>query len=144
VPCYGGSWQGCWRHLTCTSVPAGGPGCNDITIGDQGGLTLILAQDRDTAQGSLNLSGVMINVSGSIQTDGTLSLSGNRPSSSDVLSDWRATINDTMLDGTFTWSIVSDPPPPFTPSGRILTDRVVRTTRVDTLLSPAELSLRCR
>jgi hypothetical protein len=140
VPRFEGSWQGCWRHLTCTSVPAGGFNfCGGITIGDVGGATLIVSQERDAVSGTLNLSGVFMNVGGPIALDGTLSVSGSRPGSNDAVRDWNSRINGSSLEGTFTWSAVSE----LTQSGRVLTDELVNMRRVAVLLTPAELGLEC-
>jgi hypothetical protein len=143
VPRVGGTWQGCWRHLTCTPDPPGSFNrCNGIIIGDQSVLTLTVAQDRDGVQGTLNYSGVLMDVSGSIAVDGALSVTGSRANSIESVSDWKSTISGSSMEGTFTYRAAQTPGSSV--SGLAINDQLVNMARFDVPLTPAEHSLRCR
>jgi hypothetical protein len=102
VPNVAGSWQGQWRHTSFTTVA--GPGCGQLILGSMSVLNLSLTQNRDTAAGTLNLAGVVMNVSGTIATNGTLTIAGQRDADRQSVSDWATTVSSETMAGTFNWN----------------------------------------
>jgi hypothetical protein len=127
VPVFSGGWAGRWQHVSCVDVmlPPGFSRCASYIMGDSSALALTLAQDRDAVQGTLNLSGVLMIVSGTIAVDGTLSMSGERPNTGDYVSSWRSTVVGTSMEGTFDWGYTS----PLDQSGHRLSDRLLNVVR---------------
>jgi hypothetical protein len=103
VPNVSGTWQGQWRHTAFT--PVAGPGCGSLILGSMSVVNLSLTQSRDTATGTLNLAGVIMNVSGTIAANGTLAIAGQRDADRQSVSDWASTVSSDTMTGTFNWNI---------------------------------------
>ena len=130
IPVYGGTWTGRWQHTSCTSLDVEFDWCNGITIGDSSGLTLTLTQAGNvgtTVSGTLNLSGVIMQVTGTIASDGSLSMTGSR-GTDQAIENWKSTSTGSGMEGTFDWMQLGTNGKPT----RRISDRLLNVTRTGT------------
>jgi len=108
-----GVWQGNWQRASCS-----GAGCDVVPA--SGGLRVTLTQSGTEVQGSVEVVSFVIPASGSVNSGGTLSLSGVGrstvivngvpQSASGTLSNWSTTRSGNTMNGGFTITVVPDNP----------------------------------
>lgn len=99
-----GQWLGSWAKGACTE----NAGLTGFCGGFNGGsVTITLTQSGSSAQGTLQLGAVQLNVSGPVNSDGSLSLSGqgtvslNGSTGTTSLTAWRSTVSGNTMAGSF-------------------------------------------
>lgn len=106
-----GVWQGTWQRTSCTETGAAqGIACN--LAPPSGGLRITLTQSGTAAQGSVEVASFLIPASGNVSGGGTLSLTGQArlQIETGTLSNWSTTRSGNTMNGSFTLTIVPDPP----------------------------------
>lgn len=99
-----GQWLGSWAKGACTE----NAGLTGFCGGFNGGsVTVTLTQSGSSTQGTLQLGAVQLNVTGPVNSDGSLSLSGqgtntlNGSIGTTTLSAWRSTVSGNTMAGSF-------------------------------------------
>jgi len=106
-----GVWQGNWQRTSCSETGAAqGVGCSQLP--SSGALRLTLTQSGSSVQGSVEVASFFIPASGSVNSSGTLSLTGQAhlQNATESLSNWSTTRSGTSMNGNFTLTIVADSP----------------------------------
>ena len=108
---YAGTWTGSWTKQQCHDMSSPGItmiGCLGISAGQ---LRVTLTQSASSVLGSVAVEGFLTPVSGTIGSDGALSLNGRveQQGRSLTVSIWRSSITAGVMSGAFTYSIDPDP-----------------------------------
>src|SRR5678815_969153 len=106
-----GVWQGNWQRTSCSETGgAQGQACSQTP--SSGALRLTLTQTGTAVQGSVEVASFFIPASGSVNSSGTLSLTGQAhlQNATESLSNWSTTRGGTSMNGNFTLTIVADSP----------------------------------
>lgn len=106
TPSFQGQWTGIWVRQGCSeSGPAAIGACSALP--GSGPLSLVLSQAGTSTQGSLSLGTLQTPVSGPIESDGTLRLTGQSSQAqvgTITLTSWRSNTGTTMT-GSFSFTI---------------------------------------
>jgi hypothetical protein len=106
-----GVWQGNWQRTSCTETGAAqGIACN--LTPPSGGLRITLTQSGTDVQGSVEVASFFVPATGNVSGGGTLSLTGQArlQIETGTLSNWSTTRSGNTMNGSFTLTIVPDPP----------------------------------
>ena len=104
-----GVWQGTWQRTSCTETGgAQGVACNQTPT--SGALRLTLTHTGMAVQGTVEVASFFIPATGSVNSSGALSLTGQAhlQSATESLSNWSTTRSGTSMSGSFTLTIVAD------------------------------------
>jgi len=106
-----GVWQGNWQRASCTETGgAQGVACNQTPT--SGALRLTLTQTGTAVQGTVEVASFIIQATGSVNSSGALSLTGQAhlQSGTETLSNWSTPRSGNSMTGGFTLTIVADNP----------------------------------
>jgi hypothetical protein len=108
---FAGEWTGSWLRQSCSET------AGTITVGCSGlptseALRATLTQSGTQVQGRVEVGAFLVTVSGSVGSDGSLSLTGEGRilTTAFRLSNWRTTRSDGTMAGSFTFAFVPDDP----------------------------------
>ena len=104
-----GVWQGNWQRTSCTDT-GGGQGIACSRTPSSGVLRITLTQSGNEVSGSVEVDSFFIPASGSVNSGGTLSLTGQAHlrEETGTISNWSTSRSGTSLNGSFTLTIVAD------------------------------------
>ena len=106
-----GVWEGTWQRTSCSETGGAiGIACNQTPT--SGALRLTLSQTGSQVQGNVEVASFIIQSSGSVSGNGTLTLTGSAhlENATETLSNWSTTRSGNSLNGGFTLTIVADNP----------------------------------
>jgi hypothetical protein len=106
-----GVWQGTWQRTACSETGAAqGLACNATP--PAGGLRITLTQSGTEVHGTVEVASFFVPASGNVSGGGTLSLTGQArlQIETGTLSNWSTTRSGNTMNGSFTLTIVPDPP----------------------------------
>jgi len=105
-----GTWTGQWVRTACSETGAGGTNCSGLP--QTGFLEARLTQSGTTVDGQLEIETFIVSVTGQVDGDGALTLSGQGRfvTVTVTLASWRTTSNGSALTGNFTFVITPDDP----------------------------------
>ena len=104
-----GVWQGNWLRTSCTETGgAQGVACSQTPA--SGALRLTLTQTGTSVQGTVEVASFLIPASGSVNTSGVLSLTGQAhlQNAVEILSNWSTPRSGNSVNGSFTLTIEAD------------------------------------
>lgn len=110
IPQITGQWTGTYTVTSCNEQGSaiGGGFCN--ALGRGGGHTFTPTQAAASVSGTLGIGGFNIPVSGNVDANGVVSLSGSGPVAQGFqlnLNRWQATIAGSSMSGTMTYTVQS-------------------------------------
>lgn len=104
-----GVWEGTWQRTSCSETGgAFGVACDRTPT--SGALRLTLSQTGSQVQGNVEVASFIIQSSGSVSGNGTLTLTGSAhlDNATETLSNWSTTRSGNSMNGGFTLTIVAD------------------------------------
>lgn len=113
IPNIQGQWRGTYVVQSCSETGSSiGVACRTLGSGS-GGLTLTLTQSGTSVQGTLGIGAINVQVSGSVDANGVLTLAGQGTVTTGTtinLNTWRTSASGSAMSGTFTFTVLAGPP----------------------------------
>jgi hypothetical protein len=109
VPDFHGTWSGFYHVDTCTATFVNDDWCPNA-LGATAPITLTLTQSGSSVSGTLALSTVTGNITGTVSSSGTLAISGTLSATGGhfTISAWSSTMSANNMTGTFTFTVFED------------------------------------